>query len=287
MNESDKTESATRREAARQAAQQNLKKTQRKQAVRKALVQGAVASVAVLALSGAALFISNLDFPEDQGTAAGPNNMMSGGVVLEENMQVRTTGSYSSDEEPTQTQALSDNVPHVAIFVDYTCPACKGFEEFYGDYLTEVTSAGEITLEYQIISFRDNATGGTRYSSRAGNAAVCVADQAPTAFVEYHNALFRNQPTGVAKSDLSNAELIQLAVMSGVENAEALTSCIENEEFVPWIKVKTDRVLEEGPLPVENASLQTIKGTPTILINGQEYTGTTMEALEAAIAAAK
>lgn len=287
MTSDNISESARKRQEAREAAQKVSKKAERKNRGRKVAIQGALASVAVLAISGVALFVSSLDIQVPSGPVDGPANMASGGVVLEAGKQVRASGSYRSDELPVATVVEESDAPHVTIFADYTCPACKGFEEFYGDFLSEKLAAEEITLEYQIIAFRDAATAGTRYSTRSANAALCVVDAEPEAFPAFHEALYRNQPTTGAKPELTNDELVALASSSGVTDENAISECINGENFTPWVKANTTRALEDGPLPVQDANLPTIQGTPTVFINGTQFLGTSIPDFEAALAAAQ
>jgi protein-disulfide isomerase len=286
MSENEKSEAAAKREAAREMAQSKLKKEKRAQARRKIAVQGVVASLAVVGIVGVVGIVSSLGLFETEIEAApveGPANMISGGVVLEEGLTVRPTGSYSSEETPVATQP--QEVPHMTIFLDYSCPACKSFEEFFGEAIAEKVTDGEMTLEYQIIAFRDSSTAGTRYSTRSANAAVCVADQAPESFPAYHEALFASQPTSTINPQLTNTELINLAVISGVEDSDAIESCINEERFGPWIKANTARVFANGQIPVVDVEIESIQGTPTIFINGKQFTGSNLEALDAALAA--
>ena len=68
------------------------------------------------------------------------------------------------------------------------------FEDAVGDQLATAIEAGEVRVEYRIVSFLDGASPNA-YSSRAANALMAVQDTAgPEAFAALHDTLFANQP---------------------------------------------------------------------------------------------
>src|SRR5690606_16410521 len=68
----------------------------------------------------------------------------------------------------------------VRVYSDYRCPACGAFEAMHHEMLGELREAGEITLEYNLVTFLDR--GNDNYSTRSTSAAATVADQAPEHF---------------------------------------------------------------------------------------------------------
>ena len=83
---------------------------------------------------------------------------------------------------------------------------------------------------------------------------------------------------------LTNDELLALADQAGVGNLTEVESCIRDERFADWLDAATTRAMGTGPVPVRNSQVPVIRGTPTVLVNGQEYTGRSPAELAAFVA---
>jgi protein-disulfide isomerase len=105
------------------------------------------------------------------------------------------------------------------------------------------------------------------YSSRAGGAAYCVADQSIDAFRRFHAALYAQQPQETAAVFPDNAGLIEIARQAGAGGG--VPDCINKGQYTGMVQGL--------------AAATGIQATPTIKINGQDYTPTTPEALVAKI----
>jgi len=142
----------------------------------------------------------------------------------------------------------------VDVYVDFMCPWCARFEDTNAEDLDELREAGDITVVYHPISILDRASAGTKYSTRASNAAGVVADQAPESFLSFTAALFASQPQE-ASAGLDDDTIAAIAVASGVphEVAESFT----DGEFTKWVMAATDQ-----------ASMDGFTATPTIVVNG-------------------
>jgi hypothetical protein len=68
---------------------------------------------------------------------------------------------------------------------------------------------------------------------------------------------------------LSNAQMVSLVHGAGLKNGD-VDKCINGVTFKSWVTAATNRT-KAGPLP--NSSLPAVSGTPTVLINGQQYVG--------------
>jgi protein-disulfide isomerase len=87
----------------------------------------------------------------------------------------------------------------VDVDVDYQCPVCKAYENFFGPTFEQLEASGDIQVRYHILSFLDNNQQNDA-SLRAGMAAAC-ADTVGK-FQAYHFVVFANQPTeGVGYTD--------------------------------------------------------------------------------------
>ena len=107
------------------------------------------------------------------------------------------------------------------------------------------------------------------YSSRAGAAALCVADESVDAFRRFHTALYsdRIQPDERGTSFPDNAKLIELARQAGVVGK--VPDCINSGKYLSKV--------------TGEAAAEHINATPTIKINGEEYDPSTPDALVAKI----
>lgn len=265
-----------RREAAREKARV-LRETQKKKDKRKkVLIQGGVivAVVAVAALIGALIY-NNV-----KPAGPGPANMASDGIVLtgvDGQITAVDTPALQPGEEPTATeQDNSGNVANIVTYVDYLCPFCGQFEQTNGETMRTLVESGAATLEVHPIAILSNKSAGTQYSLRAANAAACVADQSPESFFDYNAILFENQPAE-GSTGLSNEQLKSLAGEAGVGSLSEVETCIDETRFKSWVQDATSRALA-GPVP--NSELESVRGTPTVLVNGKPYSGSLEDASE-------
>jgi protein-disulfide isomerase len=156
----------------------------------------------------------------------------------------------------------------VTFYEDFLCPACGNFERNFGPTLSNLIDIGAIGAEYHMVSILDTAKN-QNYSSRAGGAALCVADESMDAFRRFHTALYSShvQPDERGNSFPDNAKLIEIAREAGVVGK--VPDCINSGKYVAKV--------------AGEASRAHITGTPTIKINGAEYDPTTPDALVAKI----
>ena len=168
----------------------------------------------------------------------------------------------------------------VDTFIDPMCPYCGEFEKANGSQLGALVNDGTITLRIHPLTFLDQSSGGSQYSSRASSALTCVAASDPTKSLVYLAALYADQPQE-GTSGLSNAELVKLAKSVGANNSSA---CITGGDNIAWAQKFNKKALSGG---ITGADITSIKGTPTILVNGHVFNGdfTSAAAVKAFIAA--
>jgi protein-disulfide isomerase len=152
----------------------------------------------------------------------------------------------------------------VAFYEDFLCPACGNFERTFGPTVSKLIDIGAIAADYSMVAILDSQKN-QNYSSRAGAAALCVADESIDAFRRFHSALFsaQIQPDERGTSFPDNARLIEIARVDGVVGK--VPDCINSGKYV-------SRVAGE-------AAKANITATPTIKINGQDYEPSTPDAL--------
>ncbi len=148
------------------------------------------------------------------------------------------------------------DAPVLAIYQDYQCPACKSFEDTFGDIVAEMAASGEVKLEYHTMTFLDaNLRNDASY--RAGVAAAC-ADVAG-AYEEYHRVLYANQPQeGLGFNDNQLLAVFpEEAGLSG-EALETFKSCYRGEDTGPYVRGTDAAAGEAG-----------VRATPEIRVNGK------------------
>ncbi|MFZ2512331.1 MAG: thioredoxin domain-containing protein [Gordonia sp. (in: high G+C Gram-positive bacteria)] len=176
------------------------------------------------------------------------------------------------------TAAAQGTTPSVVITVteDFQCPACHQFEQLMGPTLAGFHSNPAVAIDYVSINMLDRAST-TAYSSRAANAAMCVAEKTGSGnefgkWLEYHNLLFANQPPE-GGSGLNNSVLIQLAKDAGVEGID---DCVTEISYRNWINENSQKIM----------ALPDFKGTPSLRINGELVEITTANDLQDKVNAA-
>ena len=166
--------------------------------------------------------------------------------------------NQSSNVQPVQVTdvAVAIGSPSAAttvdLYVDYMCPYCGTFDRMNGPDIAAKVADGEILFRLHPMSFLDQASGGTMYSTRAANAVVTVARFAPEKFLAFHMELFELQPME-GTPGLTDAQLVDAATSVGVPaNVSARFSALAEQA---WIASATQ------------ADFAVVTGTPTVMIN--------------------
>ena len=162
----------------------------------------------------------------------------------------------------------SDPKAVVSFYEDFLCPACGNFEQTFGQTVSNLIDIGAIAADYSMVSILDSPQN-QNYSSRAGAASLCVADESMDAYRRFRSALYTKgiQPDERASSFPDNEQLIEHARVAGVQGK--VPDCIHSGKYLEKVK---------GAAKADN-----ISGTPTIKINGEEYQWSTPDALVAKI----
>lgn len=177
-----------------------------------------------------------------------------------ESKSIRVTSSKLVTKEGT-----SDPKVVLSLYEDFLCPACGNFERQFGPTVSNLIDSGAVAADYYMVSILDRQGDG--YSSRASNAAYCVADESTEAFRRFHAALYAQQPEEGVGPFPDNSRLTEVARQAGV--AGKVPECISSGRYTEMAK---------GLAKANN-----IQSTPTIRINGEDYSPTTPDALVAKI----
>ena len=82
----------------------------------------------------------------------------------------------------------------LSLYEDFLCPACGNFERQFGPTVNNLIDIGAVAADYYMVDDPGPAGQTRKYSSRASNAAYCVADESMDAFRRFHAALYAQQP---------------------------------------------------------------------------------------------
>ena len=162
----------------------------------------------------------------------------------------------------------------VGIYYDYMCPACGAFEAANAEELDRLLDDGTVKVELRPLSFLDEMSEGTRYSTRAANAFATVVDGAPDQAWDFHNALYASQPAEGTEG-LSDDEIGDIARDVGVP--DDVVARFADDTYVNWVADITQQSFDSG-----------VNSTPTVTIDGEVFTGDVFsvgpltEAIEAA-----
>ncbi|MEP6842286.1 MAG: thioredoxin domain-containing protein [Pseudolysinimonas sp.] len=259
-----------KRDAARELARVTREKQKRQERMRRWLIPTSV-TVVVLAIVAIVVLVVTTSAPPPQ-SAAGPKNMISDGILFTGSngkMVATKTGAVQPSSSPKPHSQPSDGVAHIVTYVDFACPACQAFEATNSATIKSLVERGTATLEVHPIAILDSHfTPGSLYSTRANNVGACVANFAPDSFYAVMGAMYAGQPQENT-AGLTNSQLVSLVHGAGLKNGD-VDKCIGGLTFKSWVASAKDRAIN-GPLP--NTKVAAVTGTPTILVNGQQYQG--------------
>lgn len=264
-----------KREQAREAARLERERRLKAQSRNRILIRAGatVGIVAVLAAVGWGVWLGT------RPAGPGPANMAADGILFTANSDktditaVETNG-VPDGGTPTATDPADYDVPmHIVTYIDFGCPYCNQFETTNSEQIRGLVAQGYATLEVHPISILDKSFQGSRYPSRAANAAACVAAYDPEDFLDVSDAFYAQQPAE-GTTGLDNAAILDLLKGAGADSAQ-ITSCVNDESFKGWVAASSARATA-GPLP--NTKVEKVAGTPTVLVNGVQYQGSLSDA---------
>lgn len=247
---------AQAREKAKKMHAESVKKQKRK----KLFIQLGIIS-SVLAVAG--IIVVSLASVKPPTPQVNPENMLSDGIVLNQDLSVLETPAIEVGGEPTPTVSDSSKVK-VDVYVDYLCPFCKQFESSQEAVLKKWVESGDVQLEVHPLALV------SQYSAIAANASACVASMEPTRWWEMNYVLYADQPDEVAAKNWAKQTSIKHVKQVGesIGLNQDTVKCIEDVPYFDWSVASTERATS-GPLPHEG--IKVIEGTPTVVIDGQQW----------------
>ncbi|PCN48236.1 hypothetical protein Csp2054_07375 [Curtobacterium sp. 'Ferrero'] len=271
MTNNDRPTKNERRAHARDVARQRAEAERKRKRRNKWFLQGGIGLGIIAIAAVVAIVVVNVN---NAGTvsATGPKNMITGAIQFtgEDGKVVPVeTGAVSATATASPVPTTGpDGAASVVEYVDWACPVCKQFEAAYADQILDKVKSGDATLAIHPVSILDRNYAGSRYASRAANAAMCVANYDPDKFLDVQTQFFENQPEEGTKG-LTNAQIADL-VKQGGASGSGLSDCLANEEFKGWVTKTTDAVLADPTLQGSSGF-----GTPTVVVDGQKLDNVT------------
>jgi protein-disulfide isomerase len=190
---------------------------------------------------------------------SGHNKPISEGAAATQAVRVASSALVTKPGSPEPKAVLS-------LYEDFQCPHCRAFEQTYGPTITNLINSGAVATDYYMVAIL-NSPANQNYSTRAAAVAYCAgqADTSPTkqAFQRFHAALFAQQPPEGAPAP-DNTELIETARQAGIASPD-FSACVTSNQYTDMVNGL--------------AAATRITATPTLRINGQDYTPSTPEAL--------
>lgn len=277
-----------RREQARERARLAREEEKKREKRRRLYTQGGIVLgvLAILAIVGLVLMQTL------RPAGPGPNNMASGGVVFAEDLAIVEAAGLDSGEDRTAAPVDRENGPlDITIYVDYSCNHCADFEQTYGPLLQNWVGSGDATL--QVYPVNTLGRQATSHSTRAANLFACVVNQNPEPGVAFnvHNDLLSatTYRTAMESGGLSQDQLVDIARNAGANITEDLQLCIRDVRYAGFISGNTRAATETGILGLAEGAVlveaeangqtifqqagepQKLKGTPLVIVNGQEW----------------
>jgi protein-disulfide isomerase len=253
-----------RRDEARQRAREFRVQQVRSDRRRKFFIQGGIV-LGILVIAG---LVGLTIYTAQPKAVVWPENMATDGIILNEGMIAETSAALADGALPLEPTE-DPNLLNITIYQDYLCPVCGAFDAANGDTLAELVNTGAAKLAIHPISILNSKSSGSKYSTRSANAAACVATHSPDSFWAFNQLLFANQPAE-GSAGLNDDELAKFASDAGSKNPDLIADCIKKRTYEGWVEAETKRALT-GPLP--NTDVPNVTGTPTVIVNGVQYTG--------------
>src|SRR4051794_1935420 len=220
-------------------AQALMRERKRRERTRNLLVVGAVV-VAIAIIAVVMVVVSS-------------NKDTTGEAVSESGTPKNLSGTYDvmigKSSAPTT----------IKLYEDLQCPICHDFENAVGQKIQAAIADGTVKVDYHMVAFLDRSST-TQYSSRALNAAMAVLSTAgPDAFLKFHTIAYANQPAE-GSAGVPDSTLVDWAVQAGADKSE-VTPLINDNTYHQWVVNATDQMSKDQ-----------VSGTPTVFIDGKEYT---------------
>lgn len=165
-------------------------------------------------------------------------------------------GIYVDGKKPV------DGVPHLIVWEDFQCPACKAREQAYGPIQEKLLDEGKITLEIRAAHFLDglNISGERITNGDSHRAAIAAAAaDAVGKYREYHRVAYEHSKEG-AGAFPDSALMEEFPKLAGIEgdDLKKFQELYRTRAFFDWTDKADLKFIEDQ-----------IQSTPTYMVSGQ------------------
>ncbi|MES2171771.1 MAG: thioredoxin domain-containing protein [Actinomycetota bacterium] len=261
----DGLNTSERREAAREKARILREEHRKRDRRRRVLLQGGIIVLVVAVVAVVVFALTSTIHPPTRG----PLNMQSDGIKIGTDYKAVSTPALKPGENPTPSKTNAKDVIAIQIYLDYQCPICGAFEKANADQISTWVKTGAATLEIHPISILDRVSLGTKYSTRAANAAACMANYSPNTYFTFSALLFSHQPAENT-TGLTDQQIVALAEKAKPAKLSSIKTCINDQSFKSWVNAATTRATNG---PIVGTDVAKVSGTPTVIIDGVQYNG--------------
>ncbi|MBF9067245.1 DsbA family protein [Streptacidiphilus fuscans] len=237
----------TKREArasARERLAEQRAREQQVQARRRKVAIGAAVVAVVAIAAGIGLAVGNGN--SGKSAASGP-------LVVP---------AHASGPNGTVIVYGNPNAKHTLdVWEDFRCPICDKLEKADGPTVQQLADNGTYKIQYHMATFLDNNLGGTGSIDALQVAGAALNEGGPTAFKEFHDVLYANQPPEETDGFGNVNTLLDLAKKVPGLVTPTFTKDVQDGVYAPWAQKVSDAFNSSG-----------IQGTPTLKLDGQQLT---------------
>lgn len=196
----------------------------------------------VVVLAAVALLAGCTSTIAGHPTAAGPTGFPSSSGSTP---SADPNGGAAAEPAPTGVVVGPSSAPvQVALYEDLGCPPCARFGSAFEPVLQAELATGKVAVHFYDVAFLDREFAGTRYSTRAANAALCAGQLGPSQFLAVHAALLAHQPAE-GSAGHTDAELVAIAQRAGVSGPD-FASCVTGRRYVGSVTSATRAATNVG-----------------------------------------
>lgn len=162
-------------------------------------------------------------------------------------------------------------IPTVQLYTDFICPACGDVDRLIDGTLISLVNAGQINLEMHPDAFL-NAESTDDYSTRAAAAAIYVAQNEPSKFLDVVRAFFEKpyQPDEASGyKPVTNAMIVAQEEKAGVSSSVAEASV--KGLYEDWVNAESQYTVTRSDLRHPTGEYKGQMTTPTFQINGHYW----------------
>ena len=197
--------------------------------------------------------------------------MASDGIQIGQGFVAKSTPALKSGDEPVPNERdESGEVIDIQMYVDYQCPFCQAFELTNGDYLDGLVENGGATVEIHPIAFLDNQSLGNEVLLARDERCRLRRELLPEPVLGLQPHPVREPAGRRHRGTHERRDHRVRRMQAGVEQPDEVAQCITDQSFKSWVSAATARAFA-GPIP--NSDVAQVKGTPTVIVNGQKYEG--------------